>query len=201
MPNIDLMALKAETKVLKVTFQQLEAMPVNQARSLDINKILSDLLTCAYTLALRDDLVTSIDAIPNCGKFGPETSSVLRTALGKLGRYYSASHFLIFAARKLAIFKNIRVEGVSLPTSAAFPLSEPLPQGFISNILRRIKRPTTPENMSQLTWTLEEKSGVSLASAEAKFRECLVSSRHQCKVHAEIQLIHHYELHPKTMHP
>ena len=90
MSNIALMALKAETKVLKVTFQQLEAMPVNQAWSLDINKILFDLLTCAYTLALRDNLVTSVDAIPNCGKFGPATSSVLRTTLGKLGRYYSA---------------------------------------------------------------------------------------------------------------
>ncbi|KAI9780375.1 MAG: hypothetical protein M1816_003103 [Peltula sp. TS41687] len=198
--KVDLKEVKERTRKLEKRFQQLEAMPADSVNSVDARKLLSELLTTAYELSLRDDLEVLGEAIPSSGLFSPGTGSVLRTALGKLGRYYSASRFLCAAARKLTVFKNIRVEGVSQLVQAANPLQIRQDEVSITTILHRIFQKSSKE-VKRAAGTFQLNSGVSLASAEAELRGHLASSCPRRKIHAEIQLIFHYELEPKCPQP
>lgn len=199
--HVDLEKLEVETKRLDDAFEQLETMPRDEARSGFGDKILSRLLTHAYHLSIQDDLEIIINSLPNSGRFGPRTGSTLRTAIGKLGRYYSACRFLSAAARKLAIFKNIQVHGVSRPAQIPAYPSTVACENSISAILRRILQIKTSKELVQRIRNFEASSGVSLASAEAQLLKQLVSERRTYRVHAEIQIMFHYELHPEALRP
>lgn len=201
MPNVDLEAIKFETKRLEDASRELEFMSTRQARSLDSNQVLSNLLTCAYKLSLRDDLETAIESIPRSGKFGPGTGHSLRQSIGKLGRYYSACRFLVLAARKMTIFKNIRVECDSSSTPAGFPLLATQRDISLSSTLNRVMQLKSSADMKSMILQLQENAGVNLPSAEVEFRKRLNLSRNSCKVHAEIQLIFYYESHPNCIPP
>ena len=201
MPNVDMEAIKLETKRLEDAFRELEAMSTGKARSMDSNQVLSQLLTHAYTLSSRNDLVVAIKSIPKSGEFGPETGNRLHEAIGKLGRYHSACHFLVPAARKMTIFKNIRVEDSSWSKPAAFPLLATQPDVSLSNALKRVLQLKTSADIKKMISQLQKSTGVSLPLAEAEFRKQLSLSRNSCKVHAEIQLIFYYETHPNCIPP
>ncbi|KAI9781448.1 MAG: hypothetical protein M1816_002369 [Peltula sp. TS41687] len=198
--QINLNKLKERTRRLEQTFQQLEAMPADRSESLRARNLLSELSTTAYELSLPDDLEVLGEAIPNSGLFSPGTGSVLRTALGKLGRYYSASRFLCAAARKLTVFKRIRVEGVSQLVQAAIPLQLRQDGVSMTVILDRVFQKPSRE-IERATRDFQAHSGISLSSAETQLREHLASSNPRRKIHAEIQLIFHYELKSERTRP
>lgn len=144
--------LIATVQEFQNAFRQIEAMSTTEARSGSGAQLLANLVKGAYILASIDDLETLLNGIQCDGDFGPMTGSILRQSIGKLGRYHSACLFLIIAARKLAMFKNIQVDAVNL--------QEPV-----------------------------------------STREDFVLSKDRPRVHAEIQLIFFYELHPAEIPP
>ena len=109
-PRVNLKNLHAEVEELQCLFRQLEAMTEEPAGSRKSHKILSGLLRCAHSLTSQDDLRELFNMITNSGRFGPHIRSSLPIAIGKVGRYYSTCSFLIVAARRLSIFRSIRVE-------------------------------------------------------------------------------------------
>ena len=192
-PMADIKRIHAEMEEFQRLFRQLEAMTEEDARSQKCHEILIGLSRCAHSLASQNDLRKLFSTIPNSGRFGPNVRSSLPLAVGKLGRYYSACSFLIVAARRLSIFRSIRVESVRLPLPASPPSSITQPESSLSGTLDRILDPQTEKQTQR--WAK------SLASAEAKFCRQLAASRKTYKIHAEIQLLFYYEMHPKIRRP
>ena len=176
-------------------------MTDREARSQKSHSVLESLVRVAYSLASQNDLRKLFNTIPNSGKFGPNVKSSLPIAVGKLGRYYSTCSFLIAAARRLSIFKTIRIESVRFPVPAVPPCSTAQPEPSLSGTLGRILGPRS----ETLTQTIVKSSmmnrGISLASAEARFRRHLITSPNTHKIHAEIQLLYYYEMHPEIRRP
>ncbi|KAL9126958.1 MAG: hypothetical protein Q9217_004081 [Psora testacea] len=187
----DLEQVRAQVEELQRLFKQLEAMTEEQAVSQEVYTVLIDLLRCAHSLASQNNLTELFSNIPNSGRFEPNERSSLPIAVGKLGRYYSTCSFLIVAARRLSIFKSVRVEIVKLPSPAAASLitqSEPP----LSATLDRVLKPGTKnrKERARLFDSLEGKLTRQLAAAPKRY-----------KIHAEIQLLFYYEMHPEIRRP
>ncbi len=192
-PRVNRNGIHAEVEELQRLYKQLEAMTEEQAGSQKSHKILIGLLRCAHSLASQNDLRELFSIIPNSGRFGPDTRSSLPIAIGKLGRYYSTCSFLIVAARRLSIFRSIRVECVRITLPALLPLSITHAEPSLSGTLDRILEPQIERRTQR--WVN------SLVSAEAKFRRQLVGSTQKYKIHAEIQLLFYYETRPELRRP
>ncbi|KAI9855733.1 MAG: hypothetical protein M1824_005893 [Vezdaea acicularis] len=174
--------IEANVQGLQTAFRQLEAMSRTEARSGSADQVLADLVKRACSLALIDDLETLLNEIPGNQGFDPMTGSTLRQSIGKLGRYHSACLFLIVAARKLAIFKKIQVDGVNLQQTASF--------SCLSS--QKKDQPTQTHVAQPEIVPIEEV--VALHPPFALLND-------DVKVHAEIQLIFFYELHPAEIPP
>lgn len=200
-PIVDLNGIKTEVKGLQNLFRQLEDMTDDQARSQNSHKVLKSLLRCAHSLTSQHGLEKLLNTLPNSGRFGPSLRSSLPIAMGKLGRYYSACSFLIVAAQKISIFKIIRVESVRLPSPASTPSSITQSESSLSATLDRILQPKTEKWRQKWAQSFEVNQGITLSSAEAKFRKHLAAPPDKYKIHAEIQLLFHYELHAESRRP
>ena len=192
-PRADLKNLHSQMEELQRVFRQLEDMTEEQARSHQSHKTLISLLRSAHSLASQNDLEKLFSTIPNSGKFGPHVRSSLPIAVGKLGRYYSTCSFLIVAARRLSIFRSIRVESVRLSMPVSPPLWTARYEPSLSGTLDRILEPQTKR--------LTHRWVGSIASAEAKFCSQLAAYPKSYKIHAEIQLLFYYEMHPEIRRP
>ncbi|KAF6227104.1 hypothetical protein HO133_008545 [Letharia lupina] len=180
-PRVDLKTLHSQVEELQRLFRQLEAMTEKQATSQKSHKILISLLKCAHSLASQNDLRKLF------------VKASLPLAIGKLGRYYSTCSFLIVAARRLSIFRSVRVESVRLPLPASPPISIAQSKSTLPGTLDRILEPQTER------WT--QRWASSIAPAEAKFCRQMAASPKTYKIHAEIQLLFYYEMHPEIMRP
>ena len=188
-PAVDLDNVTPQVEELQHLFRQLEALTEDQARSQRSHKTLVNLLRCAHTLSSQNDLGKLLNAIPNSGRFGPDAKSSLPIAVGKIGRYYAVCDFLVVAARRLSIFRSVRVETVRIPLPVSPPLSSIKSKSTLSNTLHRILEP--PNEICTQRW-------VNLIdAAEAQFSR----SPSTYKVHAEIQLLFYYEMNPDIRRP
>ena len=186
--------VQTSVKDLKSAFERLEALPRARAWSGLGTVILADVLRSAHNIASWVDLESFLQSIPNSGNFNSESSASLYIATGKLGRYYSTCRFLIVAAQKLSIFKSIRVEEAHLPKSALLASSMAQSKTTLASTLKRIFPGELPREVKILSKSLKQKSGIADVSTDARFYEHLKSCQSRRKVHAEIQLVFHYEL-------
>lgn len=171
---------------LQALYSRLESMPESQVRSDECYGILESLAQVAYSLASETNLSQLLNSIPNTGRLGPDGKSSLSTTVGKIGRYYSSCPFHLAAARKLSVFKVVRVEGVKLPIPAFLPSPIVQSEPSFSEAVKRI--------LGTEAKTLSQKIPIDMASAEAKFHRCL-------EVHAEVQLLFFYEIHTDIRRP
>lgn len=192
-PTVDLDSVNSQVQELQRLFRQLEALTEDQARSQRSHKTLLNLLRCAHSLSSQNDLGKLFNTIPNSGRFGPAKKSSLPIAVGKIGRYYSVCDFLIVAARRLSIFRSIRVESVKLPLPVSPPFCNIESGSTLSGALDRILEPQR-EKCTQGWANL-------ITSAEAQFSEQLAAPLNTYKVHAEIQLLFYYEMYPEIRRP
>lgn len=116
-------------------------------------------------------------------------SGMLGSTLAKLSRYVSAAYFLVEEARRQSILAMLKVEIVAcepLPGTAYVPSPDDL-QSLLSKL-------ASPVNTSHLYRHL-----CSQATTPSADTELLVSKRYgglvnaKCAVHAEMQLLFHYE--------
>ncbi|KAI9764608.1 MAG: hypothetical protein M1840_008342 [Geoglossum simile] len=163
------------TKLLEI-YKRIEKRPEQE--------LLLELVKCAYEISSQRSLEALLkhSALQRC-----ERESVHK-ATCKLGRYYSASRFLIAAARKLSIFGRIRVETIRPP-----PQKPPVGDSKISinDLLDSLfsKLPSEQrQTMKTSAYAILKRRG---ADADATVSESL---SHKYRVHAEIQLLLHYAL-------
>lgn len=91
---------------LDASFSELEKCSGPSAEKDKMLDILEDIVRQSYDLTSKIELGNAIEAYSG----DPTLKTYLPIALGKLGRYYSASKELVHAARKHPVFQNIRVE-------------------------------------------------------------------------------------------
>jgi hypothetical protein len=88
-----------------------------------------------------------------------------------------------------------------MPLPALPPSSTTRSKPSFSGALRRILQPRTKKSAQGWAKSLKAKQGITLASAEAKFRRHLSASPNIYKIHAEIQILFYYEMHPNIRRP
>ncbi|KAI9885285.1 MAG: hypothetical protein M1823_002912 [Watsoniomyces obsoletus] len=179
-------------------FERLETESKGKVRSGRKDALLLEISRTAHQIAAHDDLASLSGRIQNLGAFGPETGPSLQRALSKLGRYSSAAGFLIRVARRLLIFKNIRVEGRSSSVWLTPLRSVADPDTSLAPVLGRILSPGTARKRTKLNNRLAAFLKQPIGRIESTFSSRLQQT---CTIHAEIQLLLHYEVHPVEILP
>ena len=143
-PRSKLLEARGKVQVLQSLFNTLETISKSSSSDIEKQEIVRDITLAAHELAVAIDLKEALRTYLG----DPNLKNHLPEAIGKLGRYYSASSELVSAARdkRCHVFHDIHVESVQIRVTASV--------GEVN-----------------------------------------------CKVHAEIQLLFWYELHPDRPRP
>ncbi|KAL5323605.1 hypothetical protein ACEPPN_008144 [Leptodophora sp. 'Broadleaf-Isolate-01'] len=181
--------VRSHVEGLDKMFGRLEGLDKSKASSKQGLEILSQMVTTSSELSSSKAL-SVILAISN---MEPTSKKFVCNAIGKLGRYCSAARFLCQAAMRFSIFDHIRVSVVKLP---AVPLRVVQDPGIaVKDVITGLFKTEEFEHAnSQLMLRLQKRradfSQVCKAIASTKFI-----------VHAEIQLLVHYELQNLALPP
>ena len=182
---------------LHAIFLDFETAPKNNSASLDA---VMDMVRCAYELSSTGDLAMALETSrtldPGVKKFLPE-------AIGKLGRYFSVSRNLVSAARsgRYRIFEQVSIETCKTTPSPSLALA-PECAPSLTEALQPVMRPGPCDDQHTLKRMVERSSKKPFSVVQANFLRRLTSKVNPTwKVHAEIQLLLFYELHPEKQRP
>lgn len=148
-----------------------------------------EVLECVHQLKSLNALTAALSG-------SPEIESTLRDhlprAVGKLGRYYSTSGDLIKFARDrdYRVFNRVLVETCRISGPSRVLVSNPLPFDLA---LQNIHSSANNIQRQRLAEYLETDM---TQADEMKYSSRLICKNSSWKVHAEIQLLLYYELHP-----
>ncbi len=158
---------------------------------------LGDLVEGMYRLGQVEGLETLLSMIPN-RSMDPSSRKNILITIRKVARYREAARFLYRTAKKIPLVRQIKVVLVSLPENV---FQRPLGGQFTPNLLSTISQISTPHgkrwNLGQLCGLLN----VSEAEASNRFVEQTQRTLRKGKIHAEIQLLFHYELKGSKLPP
>jgi hypothetical protein len=183
----DLSALASDVKDLANLSTKLESLQSTVAASTPGLQILLSILQTTHHLLYNSDFHLL------------ELSEPLRLSLAKLNRYVSACVDLIRAARRYSFFANLTVEVVKFEPVAHVHYT-PLHEDFFESLIARLSLNTTPAALLssfnfQSRGAHEHKRS---RAAQALWKLINVD----CAVHAEMQLLFHYEFHaPRGLMP
>ena len=99
-------SLSVGAQTLQSLFNQLESISDPSAENIEIQEVIGEIVKAAYDFTIATNLSAALRTFS-----GNPSLKYLPEAIGKLGRYYSASSELICAARdrKCRVFQNIQV--------------------------------------------------------------------------------------------
>lgn len=193
--------IEAKVQEFQRLFNHLEALRGGRSNTLECDNILGSVVKISYSLASRHDLSKYLNSIPNSGTFGPEAKASLPEIIGKLGRYYASCSFLIAAARKLPIFRRIHVESIGIKLPNCPPSSAGTCQPSLLKTINRVLGAGEETRRQSSARSSVINHAFHLKSAENSFLSKLAAPRRSYKIHAEIQLLSFYELHPQLPRP
>jgi OTT_1508-like deaminase len=188
--------LRNRANELQVLSTKLESLADLNVEIYPIQETLMEIVTQAYELTLTSNLGA---ALGTSSFLDPTLKTFLPEAFGKLGRYYTAASELVSAARDRScrVFLTVRIEPCHfqvLPENLT--LEVPVSIYEVSN--RLFQSSDLPrESLLRLGDRIES----SLSRSEKKFQERIADMAGLGKIHAEIQLLFFYELHPKPVRP
>ncbi|KAH8696578.1 hypothetical protein BGW36DRAFT_462412 [Talaromyces proteolyticus] len=173
---------------------RIERVNVISIATTAVTKILprlENLVEGIYQLQQMGTVHNVLELIPN-KDIAPSLRESLLNMIGKVARYRQAARFLFRAAKKFSIVRQARVIPVNLPPEAFRPigLGEYVPQNLptISSAAPKYAKIT---NLNQI-WRLLQTSD---SEASDQFSNQTQKIFREAKVHAEIQLVFHCELH------
>ncbi|PSS18458.1 hypothetical protein M430DRAFT_120981 [Amorphotheca resinae ATCC 22711] len=113
----NLKAVRDGAQALQVLFRRLENIPDLATEEIEIHSIIGDIVKAAHGYSVATDISTALKTFSG----DPGLKTHLLEAIGKLGRYYSASFELVCAARdrKCRVFHNVQVEPFQIPLPAS----------------------------------------------------------------------------------
>ena len=165
---------------LEASFARLESVSDINSEMVDVLEVIEEILKGAHKFVSAINLASALESLPNT-ILGPSTKEHLPRAVGKLGTYYSAASELVYAARDKSwqLFEKIHLEPfcITVPPS----IDHPHLQGTNQH------NPNIPEKLTE--------------AQQGKFRRRMIKIEGHRKIHAEIQLLFFYELHPNYPRP
>ncbi|KAK0101727.1 hypothetical protein ONS95_006882 [Cadophora gregata] len=189
LPSEEGQQLKENVGEMKRLFERLEILTKADATSEQGMRILSDIILAAHRLYRSN----ALHPLLNLCRFEDEQKSAIRRTIDKLSRYSTASAFLFEAASRFYIFRNITVQVVKLPPKPMLRVDEPAlyVNGVVSGLFSQQQ---AQHAISRFRDRLKKKK-----VNHNKFCELVFSTKYV--VHAEMQLLFHYELHACTFPP
>ena len=186
----DMRTLAAELENL---YLQFEAIVPHVANSTAIRAIGVKMLTKAHQLNSLPSLKLVLSGLPNISLI-----EHLETAIEKLASYYSATYCLVSAARtrEYQIFDHVVVETCHIPGPATTMTSEAAsPEALLQDIFS-----TNETHKQRLTEFLQTHAN-DVEERGQKYKSRFWPENNVWKVHAEVQLLFFYELHPERRKP
>ena len=172
-----LTSLRADIEDLHGLFVDLENLATSNARSsLGLEILFQLVMTCqrAHDRRVLDQVLT------NSSRLTPNSRKGIVLAVTKLCRYFTVSRFLLQAARKYSVFSRVRISAVSIkaPNLPAIEL-DLMTMDLVGGLLKGSRLERASKSHESSTDTIEDRI------------------RHEATlpvpVHAEIQLLFHYE--------
>lgn len=181
-----LIALRAEVQILQRLFANLEDLSTPKAKSSPGLEILVQLVKQCQHLHDRHILH---QALIGPSRLAPDSRASITRTITKLGRYSAVSQFLIQAARKYFVFKNLRISTVHF-RAPNLPATEfdSTTTDFVDSLLNRPR-----------FGKFASKSH--LSSSSAIMDHIRQEATLAVPVHAEIQLLFHHEWNPCNLPP
>lgn len=196
----DLCELRAKARELESLFAHFEYNADTGATGSEGLEVLLEIVQTAESFASHS-LNRIISALRSSRMLDPSTKEYLPIAIQKLARYSLSSRYLVATARNrgYSVFKDIRVESVSIPRpieslfQGPFSTLEQAGQNVINANIPAQKQKNILPIRSLLGPTYDDKA------KEFQVRVC--SESDVWKVHAEIQLVVYHELNPERTKP
>ncbi|KAI9736749.1 MAG: hypothetical protein M1834_000953 [Cirrosporium novae-zelandiae] len=181
------MTLKVEMGKLEALFSELEAMNIRDVQSDTGLKILVDIINICK---LSNDSHVLDQVLEMSSNLDPSPRKHLATTVSKLSCYATTSEFLLQAAKRLTIFLKVEISVIKF-TAPGLPLKELHP--FAESIITKIW------NCPNLK---KKHSSFKSNSQEAEIAEDICTRASLAyPIHAEIQLLFHYELNASNILP
>ena len=176
----DFPALIADANILNQLSVQLESLSGQDINSeLGVKVLVSIVVTCKNLLS-REGLSIALERVPQFGSIPRESMMKL---ISKLCRYYTASTFLVQAAQRFPVLARIQISAVStispkvLTTELDHHASDAI-DNVCSQQRARNSLPTTVRTK---------------AASELKAEVLRLATAKTYPIHAEVQLLLHYE--------
>jgi hypothetical protein len=169
-------------QALQALFARLEGISNLCANRNEAEEVLAKIVKAAYEFTKATDLASVLEDL----KLNPSLKEHIPKAMTKLGQYFSAASDLVSAARDRScrLFRNIRIE--------PFQIQVPpfIKESSCCSVPLGLKK---PKGNLQIRRIMEAEK-----SLQKRVSEITEGGR---KVHAEIQLLFFYELHPNLPRP
>jgi hypothetical protein len=154
---------------------------------MEVQCIIAEILKGAYEFTLEADLTAGVQN----SALAPSLKIHLPIAIGKLGRYYSAASELVCAARdrNCPLFRSVQVKPFQIQVLPSVEMIEDThPELQLSSWSQAIEHLLGSDSE-------EARKATNLIQKEITERKGFQ------KIHAEIQLLFYYELHPDSPRP
>ncbi|KAF2194187.1 hypothetical protein K469DRAFT_651397 [Zopfia rhizophila CBS 207.26] len=182
--------LRMRVTLLMEAFAKLEALRTADAHSELGRDILKDILLSIELMLASTDLESILGAIPrNVPSWSGLACENLVESFKKLAQYRPAAQYLLHATRKYPIFRNLDIQEVC---NGQFPETSrgAEPSSGEMGILTRSLATSTRKRRNQFERMLQARLGRTLTEIR---RDVLKHVQRDKRVHAEIQLLFHYE--------
>ena len=183
--------IRAKVDNLNTLYDEFENIGEHSAESSAVQRTLLDLIKQTYELALVPELQDALQS----SQIDTALKRSLSGAVKKVGRYYGTSLKLVAAARRKGykIFNHIAVEVVQLQGLTKAPdLSI---EFTLLNAVQNAIRPSGSLEQEATGRSIETYLQKPLAQIQREYGTTIIRTKH-LKVHAEIQLLFYYEMHP-----
>jgi hypothetical protein len=158
-----------------------------------------------FELGQLEGLQQLIEGIPG-RNLEPTSRANLLNIIGKVSRYREAARILYRMARKFPIARRYKIVPISLPEESFQRPSTTLPSTpppTLATVLARIRGGSSPsarKKARRMTSQICRVLGKSEQETNEKFVSCRAQILQEAKIHAEVQLAHHYDtqhVHPR----
>ncbi|KAL1837932.1 hypothetical protein VTJ49DRAFT_3252 [Mycothermus thermophilus] len=188
LPKTDMNTFKKRTQALLETLELLE-----KCDEKDVLQHIQTVIRAAHRLH-STGCVADILATIQTGDLNTESTTSISTRVEKLARYWECSAYLVQLASSLGIFQQAEVVSVSLDPQL-FVRDTQVPPDCLQRCIDRC-RSHTAKTFPRIQ-EIEEKLNITKSSFMSIVQRLLRES----KVHAEVQIVCHYELHPPPIKP
>jgi hypothetical protein len=177
------------SNALQVNLKELE-----DCATQDVDRKLQQIVSTASRLDKVAHLPSLLIDVP-AKQLVPNTLDGLTRRLGKLAQYYGFSRYIYQTAKNTRLFRHAEVKPVSLPPSCFVKLQMPPSTYSLGACLARCQQ--SKGTKSQLC----QKLGKTVAEANDAINNIAAKTIKDSKIHAEIQILAHYELNPTKLPP